>query len=75
MSSKLVLLVKCPNCGGVQKCETIKRRTCIYCGHSFVIFPKDKRGNFRSSRIVKILKGDKTLLWKKFYEVYKNGRN
>jgi len=43
------VFVRCPYCGKEQPTLTFKTKKCIFCGHSFTIFPK--RGRSRVSRV------------------------
>jgi len=52
------IYVRCPHCGKIQPALTFKTKKCIFCGHSFTIFPK--RGK---SRVVEV-KGDYQLYLK-----------
>lgn len=65
---ELILKVICPKCGREQKTTSIKKRVCVYCGHSFSIFPKGKK-----SRVSGIVKGNYELLVKRFYKVGRHG--
>jgi len=56
----LLLLVKCPHCKGKFVTSSVKIVQCKWCGRFFKVYRK--RG---FSRIVKIVKGNKILLWKK----------
>jgi len=50
--SPVVLLVRCPHCGGHFTTTSVRTATCKYCHVHFAIFPR--RG---FSRVVKIVKG------------------
>jgi hypothetical protein len=54
---KLVIRVRCPNCGFEQNSRSIKRVRCIRCGKSYAVFPKRKH-----SRVVDIVKGSREML-------------
>ncbi len=56
----LKILVKCPHCNGKFVTSSVKTVQCKWCGKFFRIYRK--RG---ISRIVKIVKGNRILLWKK----------
>jgi len=56
----LLLLVKCPHCNGKFVTSSVKTVQCKWCGKFFKVYIK--RG---ISRIVKIVKGNRTLLWKR----------
>ena len=56
----LLLLVKCPHCNGKFVTSCIKTVQCEWCGRFFKVYRK--RG---ISRIVKIVKGNRMLLWRK----------
>ena len=56
----LLLLVKCPYCNGKFVTSSVKTVQCKWCGKFFKVYIK--RG---VSRIVKIVKGNRMLLWRK----------
>jgi len=56
----LILLVRCPHCGGQFQTTSVKMVRCEYCGRVFRVYRKRAR-----TRIVKILKGNKAILFKK----------
>ena len=68
----LVLRVRCPKCGYEFNTKTIKTVVCKVCGRSFKVYYKQKIG-FRKyvwrSRIVRIVRGSKIELFKKFEEL------
>jgi len=64
-NSELLLRVRCPRCGFEQNTTTIKTVRCMNCNHSYQVYVKGK-----TSRIVQLLKGDLSLLHKKYYETY-----
>jgi len=41
--------VRCPKCGRIQRSSLAKSHTCVYCGSTFVIFPKRSK-----SRVAKV---------------------
>ena len=41
--------VKCPKCGRLQRSLLVKSHKCVFCGHTFVLFPKRNK-----SRIAKV---------------------
>ena len=61
----LILLVRCPHCGNKQQTASVQMVNCQNCKRSFRIYRK--RG---SSRILRILRGDRALLQKKYYRIY-----
>ena len=66
---ELVLLVRCPSCGFKNRTSSIRFVRCKRCKTLFRVYLKRGR-----SRIEKILKGDRSLLFKKKYnEVYGKG--
>jgi len=52
--SSVLLLVRCPHCGGQFATSSVIAATCRYCHTHFAIFPRSK-----PSRVVKILQGTK----------------
>lgn len=56
----LILKVKCPKCHAIRNTSTLKRVTCFKCGFVYRVYPKDD-----ISRVVKIIKGTKALLFEK----------
>ncbi len=44
-----VIYVVCPKCYNEQITTSFKQKRCVYCGHSFIIFPQNSRP--RISRI------------------------
>jgi len=52
------LIVACPKCGRKMATLSFKTKKCIFCGHTFTIFPKKGR-----SRVVEV-KGDYQLYLK-----------
>ena len=61
----LILLVRCPFCSRTFKTTTIKQVRCRFCNKTFRVFTR----RF-GSRIVSIVKGNRNLLFKAYYQVY-----
>lgn len=53
--TEIIVLTKCPYCGRFQKSRVAMRKRCVYCGRSFVLFPKNE-----PARIYKIMHGNYT---------------
>jgi len=66
---ELIIRVKCPHCGWEQNTRSLKTVKCLRCGRSYSVYRK--RG---FSRIVGIVKGNRELLFKRYYEIYKKRR-
>lgn len=52
------IYVRCPHCGNEQRTNSFDKKSCVYCGYTFTIFPK--KGKSRVSKVV----GDKSLYLK-----------
>ena len=53
--TEVVVLTKCPHCGRFQNSRVVIRKRCVYCGKSFILFPKGE-----PARVYKIMHGNYT---------------
>ena len=68
------LRVRCPKCSWEFSTRSLNVVRCRRCGRSFKIFPKNSKGNFKKSRIVRIEEGTLEDLYRLFYERVKRAK-
>lgn len=49
---QVIIRTRCPRCGRMQNSEVVMRRKCVYCGHTFILFPKNEK-----ARVYGIVRG------------------
>ena len=48
----VIIKTRCPHCGSEQNSYVVIRRKCVYCGRTFILFPKNQR-----ARVYEIVSG------------------
>ena len=64
---ELEVRVRCPFCGCVFNVRTLKTVKCRKCGRSFEVYVLDRFGKVKKTRIVGLVKGNLSLLYKEAY--------
>ena len=63
---ELIIRVRCPFCNSQRNTSSILNVRCFHCGHFFKVFRRRGR-----SRVVAIVKGNKSILNRLYYQIYK----
>lgn len=63
----LIVKVRCPFCSHSQNSTTLKTVKCQRCGRSFEVYLLDSKGKIRGTRIISLIKGSLSLLYREAY--------